>query len=284
MEIGRVNRFEVLKQVAFGVYLDGKELGEILLPAREVPENCQPGDSLEAFLYTDSEDRLIATTQKPLAQSGDLARLKVLDVNPVGAFLDWGLPKDLLAPRNEQQEPMHKGWVYLVYVSLDRPSRRMYASSKLDQFFSSRHIDVQEGEQVDLIISGTSDIGYNAIINKTCRGMLYKGEVYEKLEVGREMKGYVKSLRPDGKIDLSLQRPGYDKVLKAKEQIIRVLQERGGVLAVTDKSPAAEIQDCFQMSKKTYKQAIGALYKSRRISLSPNGVTLKQLKDETLQD
>ena len=284
MDIGCMNTFEIVKKVDFGVYLDGCELGEILLPAREIPKDCRVGHSLEAFLYTDSEDRLIATIRKPLAQKGDLAVLKAVDVNPVGAFLDWGLPKDLLVPKNEQQVPMRKGQAYLVYVALDRKTQRLYASSKLDQFFSSRQIDVQEGDPVDLCISAQTDMAYKAIINKTSWGMLYTSEVYEPLCPGQKVQGYVKALRPDGKIDLSLQKPGYDKVLAAKEVIMRTLKDSGGFLAVTDKSPASEIHDCFQISKKTYKQAVGALYKSGRITLAPNGLTLKRTEDETIQD
>ena len=160
MNIGRMNTFSVVKLVDFGIYLEGGELGEILLPSREVPEGCQAGDQLQAFLYNDSRDRLIATTKTPLAQVGDLARLKVIDVNPVGAFLDWGLPKDLLVPRNEQLEPMHKGRSYLVYVALDTPGRRIFASTKLERFFSARQVDVQEGELVDLVITDRSEVGY----------------------------------------------------------------------------------------------------------------------------
>ena len=266
--------------------MDGGELGEILLPVREIPKDCRVGDRLEVFLYTDSEDRLIATIREPLAQKGELAVLKVVDVNPVGAFLDWGLPKDLLVPKNEQQVPMRKGQAYLVYVALDSDTHRLYASSKLDQFFCSRAIDVQEGDPVDLCVVAQTDTGYKAVVNTTSWGLLYKSEVFQSLRPGQKVRGYVKALRPDGKIDLSLQKPGYDKVLAAKERILQTLRDRGGFLAVTDRSPAAEIHDFFQMSKKTYKQAIGALYKSRRITLAPNGVALKQSEsgDETLQD
>ena len=274
MHIGRMNEAEVLKRVDFGVYLDGGELGEVLLPLREVPSECQPGDRLQVFVYRDSEDRPIATTKRPLAQVGDLARLRVVDVNPVGAFLDWGLPKDLLVPLNEQQETMRNGRRYLVYVALDRNSRRVYASSKLEQFFSARQVDVQERERVDLLVAGRSPLGYKVIVNRTSCGMLYDTEVYEQLEIGREMPGYVKTLRPDGKIDLSLQKPGYDKVLEAKENIIRLLKEREGFLKVTDKSPAADIHELFGISKKTFKQAVGALYKARRIRLDPRGLAL----------
>ena len=274
MHMGRMNEAEVLKRVAFGVYLDGGELGEVLLPLREVTPECQPGDRLQVFVYRDSEDRPIATTKRPFAQVGDLARLRVVDVNPVGAFLDWGLPKDLLAPLNEQQETMRSGRRYLVYVALDRSSGRLYASSKLEKFFSSRQVDVQEGEQVDLLVAGRSPLGYKVIVNRTSRGMLYESEVYEKLEIGGEIQGYVKTLRPDGKIDLSLQKPGYDKVLEAKEIIIRILKEREGFLPVTDKTSAEDIHELFGISKKTFKQAVGALYKTRRIRLDPRGLAL----------
>jgi hypothetical protein len=274
MNIGRMNTFSVVKLLDFGAYLDGGELGGILLPAREVPERCQAGDQLQAFLYNDSKDRLIATTKMPWAQVGDLVRLKVIDVNPVGAFLDWGLPKDLLVPRNEQQEPMHKGRSYLVYVALDSSGRRIFASTKLERFFSSRQVDVQEGELVDLVIVDRSEIGYRAVVNKVCFGLLHENEVYEQLEAGQRIRGYVKSLRPDGKIDLSLQKSGYDKVLEAKETIVRVLEKNGGALQVTDKSSPEHIHGLFGFSKKTYKQAVGALYKARRVRIEPDGLFL----------
>jgi len=274
MNIGQINTFSVLKHVDFGVYLDGGDLGEILLPSREVPEECHVGDQVQAFLYNDSNDRLIATTTPPLAQVGDLARLKVIDVNPVGAFLDWGLPKDLLVPKNEQQEPMRKGQSYLVYVDLDTSGRRIFASTKLDRYFSALQVGVQEGEQVDLVITDRSEVGYRAVINKLCFGLLYANEVYEPLEIGQQIKGYVKSLRLDGKIDLSLQKPGYDKVLEAKETIVRVLEHNGGVLKVTDKSSPQRIQSLFGCSKKTYKQAVGALYKARRVRIEADGLHL----------
>ncbi len=272
--IGQTNTLSVIKRVDFGVYLDGDELGEILLPSREVPDGCQVGDQVQAFLYNDSQDRLIATTTMPLAQVGDLARLNVIDVNPVGAFLDWGLPKDLLVPKNEQQEPMRKGRSYLVYVDLDTSGRRVFASTKLDRYFSALQVDVQEGEQVDLVIAERSEVGYRAVVNKLCFGLLYANEVYEPLDIGQQIKGYVKSLRLDGKIDLSLQKPGYDKVLEAKETIVRVLEHNGGVLKVTDKSSPQRIQSLFGCSKKTYKQAVGALYKARRVRLEADGLHL----------
>lgn len=274
MNIGRINTFSVVKLVDFGAYLDGGELGEILLPSREVSEGCQAGDQLQAFLYNDSSDRLIATTRTPLAQVGNLARLKVVDVNPVGAFLDWGLPKDLLVPKNEQLQPMHKGQSYLVYVTLDTSGRRIFASTKLERFFSARQVDVQKGELVDLVIVDRSEVGYRAVINKVCFGLLYENDVCEHLETGQRIKGYVKSLRSDGKIDLSLQKPGYEKVLEAKETIVRVLENNGGVLQVTDKNSPQHIHGLFGFSKKTYKQAVGALYKARRVRIEPDGLFL----------
>lgn len=279
MHIGQINTFSVIKHVDFGVYLDGGELGEILLPSREVPEGCQAGDQVQAFLYNDSRDRLIATTTTPLAQVGDLVRLKVLDVNPVGAFLDWGLPKDLLVPKSEQVESMQIGRSYLVYVALDAPGGRIFASTKLDRFFSARQVGVQEGELVDLVITERTEVGYRAVVNKLCFGLLYENEVYEPLEIGQQTKGYVKSLRLDGKLDLSLQKPGYDKVLQAKETIVRVLEHNGGVLQITDKSSPQHIHGLFGCSKKTYKQAVGALYKARRVRIESDGLYLTTKAD-----
>lgn len=274
INIGRINTFSVVKLVDLGAYLDGMELGEILLPSREMPAGCQAGDQLQAFLYHDSRDRLIATTTMPTAQVGDLTRLKVIDVNPVGAFLDWGLPKDLLVPRSEQLKPMHKGRSYLVYVALDTSGRRIFASTKLERFFSARQVDVQEGQLVDLVITDRSEIGYRAVVNKVCFGLLYENEIYEQLEAGQQIRGYVKSLRSDGKIDLSLHKPGFGKILEAKETIVRVLENNGGLLKVTDKSSPEHIHGLFGFSKKTYKQAVGALYKARRVRIEPDGLFL----------
>ena len=275
-EIGKFNTLRVVKAVDFGVYLDGKTLGEILLPRRYVPEGCQPGDSVEVFLYHDSEDRLISTTQRPHAGVGDLAFLKVVAVNNFGAFLDWGLPKDLLVPFGEQQQQMKEGRFYMVYVYLDKTSRRIAASSKLEKFLAAQPTDFEKGQPVDLLIADRTDMGYKAIIDRIAWGVLYYNEVFQNLRQGQRIRGFIKNVRSDGKIDLCLQKPGYEKVLGLSENIMAVIRVHGGFLDVTDKTSAERIYSLFGISKKTFKKAIGALYKARRISIEMGGIALTQ--------
>ena len=278
-EIGKFNTLRVVKVVDFGVYLDGEALGEILLPRRYVPEGCQPGDSVEVFLYHDSEDRLIATTQRPYAGVGDLALLKVVAVNNFGAFLDWGLPKDLLVPFGEQQQRMKEGRLYLVYVYLDKTSRRIAASSKLKKFLAAQPTGFEKGQPVDLQIADKTDMGYKAIIDRIAWGVLYHNEVFQKLRQGQRIRGFIKNVRSDGKIDLCLQKPGYETVPDLSENIMAVIQAHGGFLDVTDKTSAERIYSLFGISKKTFKKAIGALYKAHRISLEKDGIALTQKKE-----
>ena len=279
VEIGKFNTLGVVKAVDFGVYLDGEALGEILLPRRYVPAGCQPGDSVEVFLYHDSEDRLIATTQRPHAGVGDLALLKAVAVNKFGAFLDWGLPKDLLVPFGEQQQRMKEGRSYLVYIYLDKTSRRIAASSKLKKFLTAQPTDFEKGQPVDLQIAGRTDMGYKAVIDRRAWGVLYHNEVFQKLQQGQRIMGFIKNVRSDGKIDLSLQKPGYEKVLDQSENIMAVIQAHGGFLDVTDKTSAERIYSLFGISKKTFKKAIGALYKAQRISLEKDGIVLTKKKE-----
>lgn len=275
-EIGKFNTLRVVKAVDFGVYLDGESLGEILLPRRYVPEGCQPGGLVEVFLYHDSEDRLIATTQRPYAGIGDLALLKVVAVNNFGAFLDWGLPKDLLVPFREQQVRMKVGCPYLVFVYLDKASRRIAASSRLEKFLTAPPADFKKEQPVDLIIADSTDMGYKAVINGVAWGVLYHNEVFQKLHPGQRIPGFIKNVRDDGKIDLSLQKSGYEKVADLTEKILEVIQAHGGFLDVTDKTSAERIYSLFGVSKKTFKKSAGALYKARRISLEKDGMALTE--------
>lgn len=281
-ETGKFNTLRVVKEVDFGLYLDGKELGEILLPRRYVPEGCRPGDNIEVFLYHDSEDRLIATTQRPQAQVGDLALLRVSAVNNFGAFLDWGLPKDLLVPFREQQRRMEVGRLYLVFVYIDEASGRIAASSKLEKFITALPAGFEKGQPVNLIIADETDMGYKAVINGVAWGVLYHNEVFQKLHQGQQVPGYIKNIREDGKIDLTLQKPGYEKVADLTEKILGEIQAHGGFLDVTDKTSAERIYSLFGISKKTFKKAIGALYKARRISLEKDGIALTQNKEDHL--
>ncbi len=273
-EIGRFNYVEVLRELDFGVYLDGGELGEILLPRRYVPSQCKPGDYIEVFIYIDSEDRIIATTERPYAAVGDFALLRVVSVSEFGAFLDWGLSKDLLVPFREQQQKMEEDRWYVVRVYLDRKSNRIAASSKLDKFLDKTPGSFREGQGVDLVVCDRTDVGYKAIINGTHWGVLYHNEVFQQLQPGEQVPGFIKKVREDGKIDLCLQKPGYGKIDDIVEQVLNTLKDRGGFIPVTDKSSPDTIAGLFGISKKTYKKAIGALYKKRLITIEDDGIQI----------
>jgi uncharacterized protein len=275
INIGRYNLLRVVKKVDFGVYVDGKTDGEILMPERYVLEGTEIDDVLNVFVYLDSEDRLIATTEKPFAQVGQVAMLKVKSVDRFGAFLDWGLMKDLLVPFREQKTDMIVGRSYLVYVYLDEKTNRIAASAKLSKFLNKTVPQYNVGEEVDLIFESETDLGFKAIINNSHWGMLYDNEVFEQLEKGQRLKGYVKKVREDNKIDLSLYKAGYERVDPVAQAILEMLKEKGGKIAITDKSDAELIYQLFGVSKKTFKKAVGALYKKRLIVLGPDQIRLK---------
>ncbi|MCW0483548.1 CvfB family protein [Gaoshiqia sediminis] len=272
--IGLMNELEVLKTVDFGVYLDGGPHGEILMPKRYVPENCQVGDTVEVFIYLDSEDRLVATTDKPYVMVGEFAKLKVVSTTAIGAFLDWGLPKDLLVPFREQQVKMEEGKSYLVFVYLDDESQRIVASSKLDKFVDNIPVDYEVGEEVDLIIAGQTDMGYKAIIDNSHWGLIFKNEVFQPLKIGDKLKGFIKNIRPDEKIDLSLEKAGYEKIDSISQSVLDKLKEANGFLPFNDKSDPDVISKTFGISKKNFKKAIGALYKQRLINIEDQGIRL----------
>jgi len=273
-EIGHLNKLRVVKEVDFGVYLDGQELGEILLPRRYLPDKCKMDDSIEVFVYRDSEDRLIATTEKPLAMVGDFALLRVAAVSRFGAFLDWGLEKDLLVPFREQKQKMQSGKSYVVHVYLDDRNERIVASSRVDRFLNKIPAEYDNGEEVDLLIYNQSGMGFNAIINNSHWGILYKNEVFQPLKTGQKIKGFIKKLREDQKIDLSLQKPGYAAIDAVAEGILIKLKEAGGFISVTDKSDPEMIYQLLGISKKSYKKAIGALYKKSLIRMEESGISL----------
>ncbi|KAA3607451.1 MAG: GntR family transcriptional regulator [Candidatus Scalindua sp. AMX11] len=273
-EIGKQNKLRVVKEVEFGFYLDGGGFGEILLPRRYVPKECKVDDIVKVFVYRDSEDRIIATTEIPYAMVGDFALLKVVSVNRIGAFLDWGLTKDLLLPCGEQNTVMEEGQSYIVRVYVDKRTNRIAASSRLDKFLDKQPPHFQVGWEVDLFICNRTDIGYKAVINGSYWGVLHNRDVYQPLGKGEKMKGFIKKIREDYKIDLSLHKPGYEKVNDITKLIITTLKKRGGFLSVTDKSPPEEIYQLFGVSKKTYKKAIGAIYKKRLIMIENKGITL----------
>ena len=272
VNIGKYNTLRVIKEVDFGVYLDGEQEGEILMPVRYVPKNCKVGDSVDVFVYLDSEDRPVATTEKPYAQVGEFAMLRVKSVNKIGTFLDWGIMKDLLVPFREQKVTMEEERSYLVYIYVDAESKRIVASAKLNKFLNKTAPEYTVGQQVDLVVESETDLGFKAIINNSHWGILYENEVFEQLDKGLKIKGYIKKIRTDDKIDLSLQPIGYDKVDPISQMILDQLNGVGGFIAVSDKSDAEQVYRVFGISKKSFKQAIGALYKKTLVfksSLSP---------------
>lgn len=274
LSIGKSYKLEVVSVVDFGVYLDAGDLGEVLLPRQHAPRGLSVGDVVKVFLYLDSEDRLIATTQQPLAQVGEFAYLRVVANTDVGAFLDWGLDKDLLVPFAEQHRPMEVGQSYLVYVYRDVMDGRIAASSKIDKFLDDdKPHDFKPGEAVDLIIANSTDLGYKAIINHSHWGVLYKNEVFERLSFGQYKKGYIKHIRPDGRIDLSLQ-GGQETRDKYANIIETYLRKHNGFAAVHDKSDPELIYELFGMSKKAFKKAIGGLYKQKIINIEDDGIRL----------
>lgn len=278
-EIDKINRLPVLRATDHGLILNGGNLGEVLLPNRYVPKNWQPGDIIEVFLMFDSEDRLTATTVRPLAMVGEFAVLRVVAVTPIGAFLDWGLPKDLLVPFREQKTKMIEHQSYVVYIYLDETSNRIAASSKLDKYLNRTPAAYQLGEKVQLLICDETDLGFKAIVNNQHGGVLFYNDVFQPLERGQKIDGFIKQVRPDGKIDLCLRKPGFQKVTELTDVILDYLKTQGGFMTVTDKSAPEKIYRLFGVSKKTYKQAIGALYKKRLITFENNGTKLVTDKD-----
>lgn len=270
--IGKICRLKVLRKVSIGLYLDGDTLGDILLPNRYVPAEVKEEDEIDVFIYLDSEDRIIATTETPKAVVGDFVMLKVVSTSKFGAFLDWGLMKDLLVPFREQSVRMEKGRSYLVHVYLDYETGRIVASSKFDRFLDNLSPTYEVGEEVVLIISDITDLGYKAIINSLHTGLLYENQVFRKLSIGQEMKGYISKIREDDKIDLLLEKPGYEKTSSLSEEILEIIKANGGFMDVTDKTAPDRIAQLFGMSKRNFKQALGSLYKDRLVMLEENGV------------
>ena len=274
MYLGQLNRLVIKKQVEFGVYLDGNSWGDILLPRRYVPKTADIGSSVEVFLYLDSEDQLIATTEKPLVMVGQVAQMKVVATTKVGAFLNWGLKKDLLVPFSEQNVPMQQDYSYLVYCLVDK-SNRIVASSKLDKFIGKTTPDYQAGQEVDIIVAEPTDLGYKVVVDHQHWGLLYKDQIFKPLKRGYSCKAFVQKVRTDGKLDLILDKPGYGKTLDLTGQILQKLQQSGGELTLSDKSSPEDIYATFGVSKKVFKQAIGALFKDQKIEISPQSIKLK---------
>lgn len=272
--LGDYNNLKIVKRVSFGLYLDGDEDGEILLPAKYVPDGYDIGDIIKVFVYLDNEERLVATTEEPLAKVGDFALLRVAWTNDYGAFLDWGLLKDLFVPFSEQEGKMVKGNSYLVYVTIDRKSYRIYASARLDKFLSRTKSPYETDEEVDIIVWRRTDLGWKVIVNGNHSGLIFANEVFRDLKTGDRLKGYVKRVRTDGKIDIALQRHGVAGDDDSSMRLLSAIEAQRGFLPLNDNSSPDEIYSMLGMSKKAFKRAAGKLYKQRLIIIDDDGLRL----------
>lgn len=275
MNIGSYNSLKVVKRVAFGLYLDGEEAGEILLPNRYVPADVQIDDFLDVFIYTDGDDRLIATTDKPLAVVGDIVPMQVKAVGSYGAFLEWGIMKDLFLPFSEQTADVNEGDTVVVGLYVDSKTNRVVATMRWGRFLDKEAQPAfAEGDEVQVMVVGKSTLGYKVLINDAFVGLVYQNEVFKPLQIGDKMPAYIHRMRVDGKIDVRLNKAGYAAIEGESARLLKLLQEAGGYLPTTDKSPAETIYEVCGMSKKTYKKAVGELYKKRLIVLKENGIVL----------
>ncbi|MFN5218967.1 MAG: S1 RNA-binding domain-containing protein [Sphingomonadales bacterium] len=272
---GKYNRLKINRLVDFGAFLDDGDGGEILMPGKYLPPDAAPDDMVDAFVYYDSDDRIVATTEKPYVQLGEFAALTCKSTTHFGAFMDWGLLKDLLVPVREQNVPMMRGRKYVVYVYFDKVSERLAGTAKISKFLNNTPLPYEEGDAVDLLIWNKTPLGYNAIIGKEHSGIIYSNEVFQPLTTGDKITGYIKHIRPDGKTDLSLQKSGMAHVDDMAERILKTLRENDGYIGLTDNSSPEDIYERFGMSKKAWKKAVGTLYKARKIDITPNGIRLE---------
>ncbi|WP_440874739.1 CvfB family protein [Thalassotalea sp. PLHSN55] len=273
-DIGKFNTLSIIAITDNGAYLDAGELGEILLPNRYVPQDCDVDQQVKVFIYADSADRLVATTEQPFAQVDQFASLKVAQVNKMGAFLDWGLKKDLLVPYNQQHSKMEVGKYYLVRIYLDERTERIVGSSKIDKFIDIWPADYNEGDKVELIIGGKTDLGFKAIINDKHWGLLYDSEIFQPLRIGKKVTGYIKKMREDGRIDLILTRGGKGKVIDFSDKLISHLEENNGFSPLHDKSSPELIKRTLGVSKKTFKATVGNLLKKGKVKIEKGGIRL----------
>ena len=274
IKIGNLNTLKVLKLVDFGAYLDGGNNIEILLPSRYIETPLQVGDPIDVFIYTDSEDRLIATTESPLIKVGEFAYLKVKQVTQYGAFMNWGLSKDLLVPFREQRRRMKEGEEYFVYAYLDDTTKRIVASSKIEKFLGNKFPCYKNGDTAEIIIYSQTEIGYKAVVDNLYHGMLYYNEIFQDINIGDKLNAYIKNIRPDGKIDLTLSDKAITRISLLSDKIYHWLTMHGGETSICDNSNPEIIKETFACSKKDFKKAIGLLYKGQRIDISDNGIKI----------
>lgn len=273
-EIGKNNLLTVARREEYGLYLKDENGNEILLPNRYVTDDMAIGDEIEVFVYTDSEDRPVATTERPFAQVGDFALLRVKSVNSVGAFLDWGLMKDLLVPFREQKVRMAAGRSYIVYVYLDDESQRVVASAKLDKFLDNKIPQYKFRQKVDILVVQRTDLGYKVIVDNLFWGMIYHNEIYQDVNIGDRYVAFIKNVRSDGKIDIKLGDREVKRVKSLADTIIEYIAENGGSISITDKSSPDLIREVFSCSKKDYKKTLGFLYKAKKILIAPDAIKL----------
>lgn len=279
--LGQRNRLRIVRFAPPGYYLDGGSHGEILLPSRYIPAGTTPGDLIEVLVYRDTEDRLVATTEKPLAYAGEFAALRVVSLTPrIGVFLDWGLEKDLLLPIREMSGPVQPGERIVVLVMIDPHTDRLIATARFNRFLDRTPPRYHEGESVRLLVASRSPIGYNLVVNHAHRGLIYHTDLAAPLAIGEWVDGYVRAIRPDGKLDLALGKAGYRRIAALTDQILAALEANGGRLPYGDDSIPEEIRAAFGVSKKAFKQAIGALYRERRIVMEPRGIRLAEPSDD----
>ena len=276
IQLGEFHELLIIRESEHGIYLENDAGDEVLLPNKYVPETWKVYDKIKVFVYLDHEERPVATTLTPKIKLDQFETLTCVEVSKFGAFLDWGLEKHLFVPFKEQVVPMQKGERYLVFCYLDLETQRLAASSKVHAFLDNSELTVEPFEEVDLLVSNPTDLGFNVIINQLHLGLLYHDEVFKKLRVGDELKGFIKKIRPDNKIDVMLQRPGYRSIEPNAQKILDAIQAAGGFIDLTDKSDPNEIKNRLQMSKKSFKKAIGSLYKNRQIDLREDGIVLKE--------
>lgn len=276
IRIGNFNRLMILERSQGKVFLDGGEDGQVILSNREAPPECQVGEMLNVFVYTDADsDSLLATVQRPFVTVGEFAHLEVASLERIGAFLDWGLPKQLFLPFREQTRELQIGHKAIVYLYLDS-TRRISASMRIDKHLNKNPRDYFYGQKVDLLIFGATDLGFKAIVNGRHLGLLYGNEIFQPISIGQSIGGFIQNIREDGKLDLSLQQAGYRGVDEISQKILDILEKKGGFLAMTDRSSAEEIYQVFNMSKKKYKMAVGNLYKKRLIHIDETGIRLSK--------
>ncbi|EGQ7764411.1 S1-like domain-containing RNA-binding protein [Vibrio sp. Vb5032] len=275
IKIGQINSLEVIKKADFGVFLDGDDYGSVLLPNKYVPEGTEIGDHVDVFLYFDSESQLAATIERPIAQVGEWGLMKIEGVNATGAFVNWGIKeKDLLIPFSEQRTRFSAGQTILVYVYTDKASGRIVGTTKFNKWLDKTPANYEVNEQVDLIIAERSQLGYKAIVNGKHWGMIFPSDVFGKLYIGKRLKGFIKHIREDGKIDLALQKVGVAKMDDLSSKILDLLEKKGGFLPLNDKSSPEAIFDAFRTSKGTYKKTIGGLYKQGKIVIEKDGIRI----------